>query len=221
MNGLTTQHKAIGEKRNKSKKTDVQQQPEKAGAKRKRKSGEKTGKKQKKSRANKKKKSRANKKKKGGHHGPLLPTPTPPAPVIKPAPAYIVGQSVNCRYTDKKYYGAFVTGVNLDDNTYDVYFPDDSSQLCNVTAINIKLPITSGRTAKSTASYKGKMFFDEGSTGKEEGEEYFAPGTYVVKQIAADNNFFCLNIDNEDIKENQELFDMGYAIKRIRLFEEE
>ena len=101
----------------------------------------------------------------------------------KPLTRWCLGQSVNAKYEDGKYYGAFVTGVNVD-NTYAVYFQEDSITMRNVPHADIKLPITKGRTSNHWSDYVGKLFFDKGSS-----DPYFAPGDFVVKEIDVDNNF--------------------------------
>ena len=206
LRGLTNQHKAIG-----GRKQENQGQQ---------KTQEKTVKKTKKKAVKKKKKANANKKKMGGHHGPLLASPKESTePVLKVAPKWKIGQAVNAKYTDNKYYGAFIVDHD-EDGTYVVYYPEDSETLSKVPCRNIKKPIMSGKTSIAITDYKGKRFFDAG-TGKPGDDNYFPPGTFIVKKLASNNNFYCLNVDDDDIEENFVEFDWGYTINRIRLFDEE
>ena len=206
LRGLTNQHKAIG-----GRKQENQGQQ---------KTQEKTVKKTKKKAVKKKKKANANKKKMGGHHGPLLASPKESTePVLKVAPKWKIGQAVNAKYTDNKYYGAFIVDHD-EDGTYVVYYPEDSETLSKVPCRNIKKPIMSGKTSIVITDYKDKRFFDAG-TGKPGDDNYFPPGTFIVKKLASNNNFYCLNVDDDDIEENFVEFDWGYTINRIRLFDEE
>lgn len=66
--------------------------------------------------------------------------------------------------------------------------------------------------------YIDKVFFDKGSKQSKESEAFDA-GEFRVVAIAADNNFLCERLSGDGDK-NQE-FDMTYAIKRIRAYEEE
>ena len=64
--------------------------------------------------------------------------------------------------------------------------------------------------------YKDKVFYDEG--GEEDGES-FLPGEFKVKEvITTDNSFICTRVfgENDDV-----VFDIGYVIRRIRVYEEE
>ena len=93
-----------------------------------------------------------------------------------------------------------------------MYFAECGTKLDGVPGKHIKLPIMSGKTAKSLDKYLGQVFFDEGGDG-------FEPGEFVVKAIAIDNNFYCGRVGSPD--DEDELFDISYAIKRIRKYEEE
>ena len=174
-------------------------------------------KKDKQAKAKKDKKAKANKKKLGGVQGPLQDTQsTVPAPATeKPLTRWCLGQSVNVKYEDGKYYGAFVSGVNVD-NTYTVYFKEDAITMKNVPHADIKLPITKGRTSQHWSDYVGKTFFDKGSSNP-----YFAPGDFVVKEIDSDNNFSCLRVGEEDCADNRVDFDMGYVIRRVMQYEDD
>ena len=125
-----------------------------------------------------------------------------------------VGQMVNARWEDRKFYGAFVTSVN-DDDTYDVYYTEDSRSFQNVKHADIKAPIMSGKTALRWDQYKHKVFYDEGNES-----ESFRPGEFKVKEVTTDNSFICTRVfgdeDDDDV-----VFDIGYVIRRIRLYEEE
>jgi len=126
---------------------------------------------------------------------------------------------VNCKYTDNKYYGAFITGIN-DNGTYEVLFPEDGLSLSQVPVTNLKRPIMSGKTSTALDKYRGQRFFDKG-TGSPGDEKYFEPGEFIVKSLAPENCFDCLRVDDEDVKQNYIPFLIGYVIERIREYEEE
>ena len=128
------------------------------------------------------------------------------------------GQSVNARYSDGKYYGAFISKVN-DDGTYLVYFQECGTLLFDVPAQHIKVPIMSGKTSKNLNKYRGQVFFDKGGVDNETGI-YFEPGEFVVKSVTSDNNFLCGRVGSPPTDED-EPFDISYVIKRIREYEEE
>jgi len=127
------------------------------------------------------------------------------------------GQSVNARYSDGKYYGAFISNVN-GDGTYQVYFAECGTVQDGITENDLKVPIMSGKTAKSLDKYRGQVFFDEGGVDEVTGS-YFEPGEFVVKAVAPDNNFMCTRVESPD--DEGEPFDISYVIKRIRKYEEE
>ena len=130
-----------------------------------------------------------------------------------------VGQLVNVRFTDRKFYGAFISKIN-NDGTYNAYFYESSESLYNVKPKNIKSPlvVNSERRLKSWSKYTGKVFFDTGTEGGND-EEYFEPGEFVVKSVTSDNNFLCHRLGEKN--GDSEVFDIGYVIKRIRVYEEE
>ena len=164
----------------------------------------------------------------GGHHGPLDVGSVEQVAPKKKVSVWQVGQAVNCKYTDNKVYGAFIMVINPDD-TYDVYFPEWSELCHNVPASRVKKPIMGGKTSTSLQKYVDKTFFDAGTTKAEAKNsqksggklEYFEAGEFVVKSLAPDNNFNCLRVDDVDIEDNYVPFDIGYAIERIRKYEEE
>ena len=107
-----------------------------------------------------------------------------------------------------------MTKVN-DDGTYDVYYTEDSHSFQNVKHDDIKAPMMTGKTALHWDQYKDKVFYDEG--GEEDGES-FLPGEFKVKEvITTDNSFICTRVfgENDDV-----VFDIGYVIRRIRIYEE-
>ena len=151
-------YKAIGKRTDKQKKqSGDSNQKQKGGATNQKQKGGATNQQQK---CNKKQKKKTNKKQKkvvkkkavklGGVQGLLLPE-------NKVSERWRVGQLVNCRFTDKKYYGAFISTVN-NDKTYDVYFYESAECLNNVNERNIKAPLTvkSDRGFKSWTKYVGK-----------------------------------------------------------------
>ena len=75
------------------------------------------------------------------------------------------GESVNARYSDNKYYGAFICKVN-DDGTYNLYFFEEWDKkplLFNVAEKHIKkqLQCKGSKRYKSWHKYVGKTFFDD------------------------------------------------------------
>ena len=99
-----------------------------------------------------------------------------------------------------------------------MYFPEDKKALNNVPASHIKSPITSGRTAQPLSKYKGKEFHDKGSTGEDPVVPYFEAGDFVVTGVAPGNNSFCNRIG---VPNSEETFDIGYVLKRIKIYEDE
>ena len=57
----------------------------------------------------------------------------------------------------------------------------------------------------------GKIFFDEGDVG-------FEAGTFEVVGVGENNNYLCKRVGSE---EGEEEFDMGYVIRRVRIYESE
>ena len=127
-----------------------------------------------------------------------------------------VGQSVNAKYSDGKFYSAFVTSNN-NNGTYNVYFLDDAKEFDNVPHESIKVPLVKGGKAScDVTSYVGKIFFDEGD------DDFsgvpFEPGTFEVMGVGENNNYLCKRVGSE---EGEEEFDMGYVIRRVRIYESE
>ena len=81
-------------------------------------------------------------------------------------------------------------------------------------------PITSGKTTHGLSKYIGKVFFDEGSDGKDPKVPYFESGEFVVDTIAEDNMFLCNAICDGDDRRAVP-FDIGHVISCIRNYEEE
>ena len=133
---------------------------------------------------------------------------------------YRVGQSVNGKFTDKRYYGAFISKVNIN-GTYNLYFfeEDDTPLMNNVPPADIKdqLKCTASKRFASWEDYVGKSFFDPG-TQNAEGDCNFEAGEFVVTSVAKNNNFVCSRVGVHD---SDEEFDIGYVMKRIRIHEEE
>ena len=121
-----------------------------------------------------------------------------------------IGTAVNAKWTDNKFYGAFIT-VQHEDGTYDCYFPCDSSEVKNVMHEDIKIPMMKGKTTLGLSQYEGKVFYDEG-------DDDFESGEFQVKCITTDNNFICSRLFGD---KGEEVFDIGYVIRRVRLYEEE
>ena len=117
---------------------------------------------------------------------------------------------------DKKFYGAFVSKVH-DDGKYDVYFPEDGTSEINMSIKDIKAPLMSTKQPTHWDQFREKIFFDEGGIDENTGE-YFEPGEFKVSDVTVDNNFKCVRLDDS---ESEEVFDVGYVIKRIRDYEEE
>ena len=145
-------------------------------------------------------------------------------PTAIDSPRWKVGQAVNCKFTDKRYYWAFIMQVH-EDKTYDVYFPEEKdSKVCTLQKIpesHIKKPINSGRTSKSLKKYKGKTFFDVGSTGKDKDEPYFEAGEFTVVSISNENNTFaCKRLDAPE-DSVLEYFNIGYAIELMIKYDNE
>ena len=137
---------------------------------------------------------------------------------------YQVGESVNVKHKNGNFYGAFVSCVNPD-GTYQVYFTEDSEKGFDVAHKDIKKPISTVRQKAFDhwSKYKGKVFFDEGTTAEEQkGIPNFEAGEFVVDSVDSmsnDNNFLCCRVGSTD-KEKYP-FDIGYVLNQIRLYEEE
>jgi len=118
---------------------------------------------------------------------------------------------VNAKFSDGKFYQAFVSSNN-NDGTYNVYFLGDSVELDNVPHENIKKPLVKGGKASSDAnSFIGRTFFDEGG-------EDFESGEFTVVSVGENNNYLCQRVGSE---ENLEEFDMGYTVRRVNIYERE
>ena len=115
------------------------------------------------------------------------------------------------KYSDGRFYSAFVTSDN-NDGTYNVYFLGDGLVFDNVSHDDIKVPLrTGGKSSSNVDFYVGKIFFDEGGEG-------FEPGEFKVMGVGGDNNYICKRLGS--VEKPQE-FDMGYTIRRINLYDEE
>ena len=57
------------------------------------------------------------------------------------------------------------------------------------------------------------MFFDPGTPGE------FECGDFIVQEVSTNNNFLCVRVGEEN--NPPEEFDIGYAIKRVRIYEEQ
>ena len=122
-------------------------------------------------------------------------------------------------FEDNRFYGAFISKVN-DDDTYDVYFPEDGTLQDNMSVTDIKTPLMSTKQPLNWNKYSGKVFADEGGVDEETGE-YFEPGEFRVGGITTNNNFICVRLRVDGSESEEEVFDVGYVIKRIRAYEEE
>ena len=159
-------------------------------------------------------------KKLGGVQGPLIleastaDAATVPVGAPNAGSAWQVGDVVNCKFTDNKYYGAFITAVH-DDGTYDVLYPEDEERLYRVSPNKLKKPITSvkGKAAKPLEKYLNKPFYDEG-------DDDFEGGEFIVHALLEGPKFACLRVGETDTKKTVE-FDIAWVIKQVRLYEEE
>ena len=126
-----------------------------------------------------------------------------------------VGESVNCKFTDGKFYGAYIHKVN-DDGTYDIYYPEDSMYRENVVTGKIKAPMMKGKSSLHWDKWVGKTFYDDG--GKDEKGKFFNPGEFTVRGATTDCTFICCR---KDEKGEEYIFDIGWVIRQIRKYEEE
>ena len=125
---------------------------------------------------------------------------------------------INAKFEDGKYYGAFISRVNVD-GTYMVYFVDDSTVLDCVAHKDIKTPLTSDRQKNygNWSKYKGKVFYEAGKNWKG-----FKPGRFVVKEeVVSNNNYRCCRVGSGVIESAPIEIDIGHVIHQIRVFEEE
>ena len=159
------------------------------------------------------------KKKLGGVQGPMVnATSTGAADAGR---RFSKGESVNARYSNNKYYGAFICKVN-DDGTYNLYFFEEWDKkplLFNVAEKHIKkqLQCKGSKRYKSWDKYVGKTFFDPG-TKDEPNEPDFEAGEFVVNAVLDGQLFECARVDEDNCIEQ---FDIGYVLGRIRNYEEE
>ena len=140
-----------------------------------------------------------------------------------------VGQTVNAKHENGRFYGAFVSRVNVD-GTYQVYFQQElreEFQTRDNKHEEIKMPLQTARQRSfpDWNSYKGKMFYDEGTRLKS-GDWEFEPGEFVVDGVIANKcNFLCHHIVNGDEgvekADEGEEFDIAYVLREIRDYEEE
>ena len=155
----------------------------------------------------------------GGVQGPMVhPVSTGNA---DDASRFQTGQSVNAKFSNNKFYGAFVCKVN-DDGTYNLYFPEEYQKqpvLFNVLEKHIKKPLecTGSKRYKTWHQYVGKTFYDPGTKDDPE-EEDFEGGEFTVSAVVNGQLFECTRVDEPDCVEK---FDIGYTLTRIRIYEEE
>ena len=123
---------------------------------------------------------------------------------------------MNARFTDGKFYAAFIAKVN-GDGTYDVYYAEDSKIQENLKSTDIKKPITKGKGSVHWNKYRGKTFSDPGGVDPKT-KKHLEPGEFKVGDPTTDQNFICTRIGGDG---RDEVFDIGYVIKRVRLYEEE
>ena len=76
---------------------------------------------------------------------------------------------------------------------------------------HIKKPLMKVRWSLNASGWINKVFFDKGGEG-------FEPGEFVIQEVSHDNNFLCQRVGSES---PPELFDMSYAITRVKEYEEE
>ena len=74
-------------------------------------------------------------------------------------------------------------------------------------------PPTRGKASRNASEYKGAVFFYEGGVDKD--GRFIEKGEFVVKCVSANDNFSCTRVGGEA----EELFDMQYAIERIRKYQ--
>ena len=136
-----------------------------------------------------------------------------------------VGQSVNARHSNGKYYGAFVTRADVDD-TYEVYFMEDGCTASQIKHDHIKLPLPSERsqTFPNWHTYHGQVFFDEGTKkgdALDDPDYELEAGEWVVDHVTEDNNFVCMRLGQPHDPKNNVVFDISYVMHQIRKYEEE
>ena len=115
---------------------------------------------------------------------------------------------MNAKWDDGNYYAAFISSVHAN-GKYSVYYVDDGASKHNVDHSDISKPLTAGTSSMNATDYAGKQFHDEGGPS-------FEQGIFVVKSVAPDNNFLCTRVGDP---QDEELFDMSYAILKIREYE--
>ncbi len=135
-----------------------------------------------------------------------------------------VGERVDCRWKDGRFYVAQITKFNATADTYNVYYPEDGERLYGVDKDDIKQPlqISRSRAFSNSSQVLGKTFYDEGSRRSIDCEENFSCGEFIVRKFSSNNNFICERVrfnDEEDVELLE--FDIGYVTKRVRAYEEE
>ena len=93
----------------------------------------------------------------------------------------------------------------------------------NVKHEDIKTPLMSDRqkTFGHWSKYEGKVFYDEGGVDSDDSDDDdFEPGEFVVRKVIDNNNFLCVRRSGANTEEEYP-FDIGYALGRIRKYEEE
>ena len=137
-----------------------------------------------------------------------------------------VGTSVNARHhKSKKFYGAFVSSA-MTNGKYQVYFiegdGDETQTQDNTMHGEIKLPLATKYNLKyaTWSDYKERLFYDEGSKDEKTGKVIFEPGLFsVVAVVEYNQNFLCARVGVEDITKVE--FDIAYALRRMRAYDEE
>lgn len=86
----------------------------------------------------------------------------------------------------------------------------------------IKLPFLTPRQVDygNWKCYVGKTFYDKGTepdSDDDEDVEPFEAGEFIVKAVTTGNNYICERVGSS---EDQDVFDIGYVIQQIRIYEE-
>ena len=125
---------------------------------------------------------------------------------------------MNVKWKDGNSYAAFISAVKPD-GKYRVYFIDDGVKLDDVDHDEISPPMMTGNSSRNASDYKGAVFFDEGGVGVD--GRFIEKGEFVVEGVAPNDNFICtrIGVDPKEEAQEEELFDMQYAIERIRKYE--
>ena len=216
MDGMAGDYKAVGDKTAETKAKEAAAKKAEAAAKR---EAAKAAKAAKAAQAAKAARKGPTKKTLGGVQGPM---PTSTVDTAAAGPGFQKGDSVNAKFSNNRYYGAFVCKVN-EDGTYNLYFPEEWQKkplLFNVPAKFVKAPLqcSHSKRYKSWHNYVGKTFVDPGTKDDPEGAPDFEGGEFVIAAVVDGQLFECTRAFQPDCVEE---FDIGYTLPLIRKYEEE